>query len=307
MRKLFLTVVVLLTVFCQLSNAQELQVKLSVNANQVSTQIDKKVFQTLQTALTNFLNNRKWTTETFQPNEKIVCNFLINIRQSLPDNIFKATLVVQAARPVYNSSYQSALINFQDESFTFKYVEYQPIEFNENRVSGSDPFVSNLSATLAFYVNMILGLDFDSFSLRGGDPYFQKAQLIVNNAPEGRDIEGWRAFDGLRNRYWLMENLTNNRYTLIHDAIYSYYRLGMDLMYENEDEGRSAIMNTINIINTLNNDIPNSMIVQFFFQGRANEIVKLFKKADPDMKNRAREILSKIDISNSNLYKQELK
>lgn len=307
MRKLFLTVVVLLTVFCPLSNAQELQVKLSVNANQVSTQIDKKVFQTLQTALTNFLNNRKWTTETFQPNEKIVCNFLINIRQSLPDNIFKATLVVQAARPVYNSSYQSALINFQDESFTFKYVEYQPIEFNENRVSGSDPFVSNLSATLAFYVNMILGLDFDSFSLRGGDPYFQKAQLIVNNAPEGRDIEGWRAFDGLRNRYWLMENLTNNRYTLIHDAIYSYYRLGMDLMYENEDEGRSAIMNTINIINTLNNDIPNSMIVQFFFQGRANEIVKLFKKADPDMKNRAREILSKIDISNSNLYKQELK
>lgn len=306
LKRLFSSLVLMLIV-SRFAFSQELLVRLSVNASQVSSQVDKKVFQTLQTALTNFLNNRKWTTETFQPNEKIVCNFLINIRQGLPDNTYKATLVVQAARPVYNASYQSALINFQDESFTFKYVEYQPVEFNENRVSGSDPLVSNLSATLAYYVYMILGIDFDSYSLRGGDPYFQKAQLIVNNAPEGRDVEGWRAFDGLRNRYWLMENLTNNKYTLIHDAFYSYYRLGLDLMYENEEEGRTAIMNTLNIINTLNNDIPNSMIVQFFFQGKANEIVKLFKKADPDMKNRAREILSKIDISNSNLYKQELK
>ncbi|MBC7850886.1 MAG: DUF4835 family protein, partial [Chitinophagaceae bacterium] len=287
--------------------SQELTARLSVNAGQVSSQVDKKVFLTLQTALTNFLNNRKWTGETFQASEKITCNFLINIRESLGDNTYKATLMVQAARPIFNAAYQSALINFQDETFTFKYVEYQPIEFNENRVSGSDPLVSNLSATLAYYVYVILGLDFDSFSLRGGDPYFQKAQLIVNNAPEGRNLEGWRAFDGLRNRYWLMENLTNNRYALIHDALYSYYRLGMDLMYENEDEGRNAIMNTINLVNTLNNDIPNSMIVQFFFQGKANEIIKIFKKAMPDQRNRVRDILSKIDISNSNLYKQELK
>ena len=265
MLKRLFSSIILLVIVCQVAFSQELLVRISVNASQVSSQVDKKVFQTLQTALTNFLNNRKWTTENFQPNEKIVCNFLINIRQGLPDNTYKATLVVQAARPIYNASYQSALINFQDESFTFKYVEYQPVEFNENRVSGSDPLVSNLSATLAYYVYMILGIDFDSFSLRGGDPYFQKAQLIVNNAPEGRDVEGWRAFDGLRNRYWLMENLTNNKYTLIHDAFYSYYRLGLDLMYENEEEGRTAIMNTLNIINTLNNDIPNSMIVQFFF------------------------------------------
>ena len=137
LKRLFSSTIMLLVV-CQLAFSQELLVRISVNASQVSSQVDKKVFQTLQTALTNFLNNRKWTTETFQPNEKIVCNFLINIRQGLPDNTYKATLVVQAARPVYNASYQSALINFQDESFTFKYVEYQPIEFNENRVSGSD-------------------------------------------------------------------------------------------------------------------------------------------------------------------------
>jgi len=302
-----LFIFIMLVMFSGESIAQELQVRLSVNTVQVSTNVDKKVFVTLQNALNTFLNNRKWTTEIFQQNEKIVCNFQINIRESLADNSYRATLMVQAARPVYNSSYQAALINFQDEAFVFKYVEYQPIEFNENRVSGSDPLASNLTATLAYYVYIILGLDFDSFSLRGGDPYFQKAQLIVNNAPEGRGIEGWRAFDGLRNRYWLMENFTNNRYTLIHDALYSYYRLGLDLMYENEEEGRNAVMNTINIINTLNSDIPNSMIVQFFFQGKSKEIIRMMKKGDPDQKNRAREILMKIDISNANLYKQELK
>lgn len=287
--------------------AQELQARITVNASLVSSQIDKKVFQTLQNSISNFLNNRKWTSETFQPSEKISCNFLLTIRQSLGDNVYKAGLVVQASRPVFNSSYQSPLINFQDESFTFKYVEFQPVEFNENRVSGSDPLASNLSAALAYYVYIILGLDFDSFSMRGGDPYFQKAQQIVNNAPEGRDIEGWRPFDGQRNRYWLMENLTNNRYALIHDAIYSYYRLGMDMMYENPAEGRSSIMNSLNQLNTLNADISNSMIVPFFFQGRSSEIVKVFKKAEPDEKNRAREILVKLDISNANVYKQELK
>lgn len=287
--------------------AQELQARITVNAQVVGSQVDKKVFQTLQTALTNFLNSRKWTKETFQQQEKISCNFLINIRQVLPDNIYKATLTVQAARPVYNSTYVTPLLNFQDEAFSFKYVEYQPVEFNENRVAGSDALVSNLSATLAYYVYVLLGLDFDSFALRGGDPYFQKAQLIVNNAPEGREIEGWRAFDGQRNRYWLMENLTNNRYALIHDAIYSYYRLGLDLMYENEEEGRSAILNTINLLNTLNTDISNTMIIPFFFQGKANEIVKIFKKAQPDERGRAREILMKVDITNANLYKQELR
>ena len=133
------------------------------------------------------------------------------------------------------------------------------------------------------------------------------AARIVNNAPEGRDIEGWRPFDGQRNRYWLMENLTNNRYALVHDAIYNYYRLGMDMMYENPSEGRAAIMNCLNQLNTLNADISNSMIVPFFFQGRSGEIVKLFKKGEGDEKTRAREILVRLDVTNANTYKQELK
>jgi hypothetical protein len=287
--------------------AQEIKAHVTINTSRLGTPADKKAFQTCQAALNNFLNNRKWTGETFQPNEKIVCNFLLNISEAQGGNVYKATLTVQAARPIYNTSYESPLINWMDENILFKYIEYQPIEFNQNRVSGSDPLVSNLTAILAYYVNVIIGLDFDSFSLRGGDPYYQRAMNIVNNAPEGRDITGWKAFDGLRNRYWLTENLTNNRYNLIHDAIYSYYRLGLDYMYENETEARTALLNSLSLINTLNNDIPNTMIVAFFFQGKSPEMVRIFKKATPEDKQKAREILQKIDISNANTYKQELK
>ncbi|HUR12816.1 MAG TPA: DUF4835 family protein [Flavitalea sp.] len=290
-----------------MAHAQELQAKITVNSTRVGSQVDKKVFQTLQSALTTFLSNRKWTTENVQPNERIICNFLLNIVQAQDGNVYKASLTVQAARPVYNTSYETPLINFQDENVTFRYIEFQPVEFNENRVSGTDPLASNLTATLAYYVYLILGLDYDSFSLRGGDPYFQRAQTIVNNAPEGRDIAGWRAFDGLRNRYWLMENLTTNRYSLVHEAFYHYYRLGMDFMYENETDGRNSIMNALNLFNTLNNDIPNSMVVQFFFQGKTNEIVRVFKKAPPADRFRAQEMLMRLDITNANTYKQELK
>lgn len=286
--------------------SQELQARVTVNAAQVGSSVDKKIFQTLQSALTTFLNNRKWTNDTYQPNEKIICNFLIMISKA-ESNVFSGKLAVQAARPVFNSTYVTPLINFQDETLTFKYVEHQAIEFNENRISGSDGLTSNLTATLAFYVYVILGLDYNSFSLRGGDPYFQKAQQIVNNAPDGRDIAGWRAFDGQRNRYWLMENLTNNKYALVHEAMYNYYRMGLDNMYDKEVEGKGAVLEAITQFNTINNDQQNSMIIPFFFQGKANEIVRIFKKSPPDQKQKVREIMSRLDISNANLYQQELK
>ena len=134
-----------------------------------------------------------------------------------------------------------------------------------------------------------------------------KNLTCINNAPDGRDIIGWKPFDGQRNRYWLMENLTDSKYALVHDAMYNYYRLGLDNMYENENDARAAILDAIMQFNTLNNDQQNSMIVPFFFQGKSNEIVKIFKKARPDEKQRVQEIMSRLDISNANLYKQELK
>ena len=163
----------ILIAFCFLSVvvcSQEIQAKLTVNVNKdkIPTTVDRKIFQTLQTGLTNFVNNRKWTNDAFQTTEKIQCNFLLNINDVGGQNIYRATLTVQAARPAYNSTYQCPLINFIDDNVVFKYVEYQPIEFNENRVQGNDALVSNLTAVFAYWVNIILGFDYDSFSLRGG-------------------------------------------------------------------------------------------------------------------------------------------
>ena len=284
--------------------AQEIQARFSIMSGKVSTQVDKKVFQTLQTALTNFINNRKWTPDNYQAQEKIKCNFLLSIDEHLGNNVFKATLTVQAARPVFNTTYESPIINFQDADFQFKYVEFQPIEFNENRIQGNDALNANITAMLAYYVNLILGMDYDSFAPRGGDPYFQKAQYIVNNAPESGQITGWKAFDGLRNRFKLIEGLVDSRFTLMHDAIYSYYRGGLDRFYENEADGRQGILNALNYMNTVNSENPNSMIIQFFFQGKSNELLKIFTKAEGDVKTRARDYLVKLDLTNANAYKE---
>lgn len=284
------------------AGAQELQARLTISANRVGNQVDKKVFQTLQTALTNFVNNRRWTADNFAAAEKIKCNFLLSIDQAVGDNIYKASLTVQAARPIFNTQYESPLVNFQDNDIVFRYVEFQPIEFNENRVQGSDPLAANMTAVLAYYINLILGMDYDSFAPRGGDPYFKRAQNIVNNAPEGRDITGWKTFDGIRNRFRLIENLTDSRFNPIHDAIYSYYRTGLDQFYENEEEGRKGILTALTFLNTINQENPNSMVLQFFFQGKSNELVNIFNRATPDVKQRARNLLTTLDISNTAAY-----
>ena len=286
--------------------SQELQANVAVIANRIPSTVDHKQFQTLQTALYNFINGRQWSNESFKGIEKILCNFLINISSNTDANTFQATLTVQAGRPVYNSSYTSPLINFQDENYTFRYVEFQTLDFNENRVQGSEPYAANLTAEIAYYVYMILGLDFDTFSLRGGDPYFQKALNIVNNAPEAQSINGWKPFDGVRNRYWLVENLTNSKYTLVHDAYYSYFRSGLDQLYDKEDDARTAILNALNMLNTVNTETPNTMILQFWFQGKSTELDKIFQKSPPDEKARALDLLTRLDISNLNKYKQDL-
>lgn len=290
-----------------ISEAQELKATVTVVSSQVGNSVNPGVFKTLQTALNNFINNRKWTSDNFLPNEKIECNFLLNLEATADVNVYSANLTIQAARPIFNTAYRSPIINFRDENVVFKYIEFQQLEFNENRVSGSDAQVSNLTAVLAYYVNMILAFDYDSFSLHGGDSYFQKAQNIVNNAPDGRAISGWKAFDGVRNRYWLVENMLNSRYNIMHDVYYNYYRLGMDKLYEDENQARGEVLNVLNLLNSFNTDNPNKMINQFFFQGKSTELIKLFSKAPQQDKTRASELLQKMDVTNANKYKDELK
>ncbi len=290
------------------SNAQELNARVRVVDNQIQTTIDRKIFRTLEASLTTFLNNRRWSADNFKQNEKINCQILINLEGMDEPNVFSASITIQAARPVYSTSYVSPIINFKDPNFDFKYIESQPMEFNENRISGSDPLVSNLTAVMAYYAYIIVGFDYESFSLRGGNPYFQKALNIVNNAPDASKISGWKSFENNnRNRYWLTENLINNRYTVIHDVYYNYYRKGMDYLYENEAGARTEVMNSLVYLDNLNRETPNLMIVQFFMLGKADELINLFKKAPPQEKTKVVDILSRLDVTNSNKYKQELR
>jgi hypothetical protein len=286
--------------------AQELNARVNVNSSSVSSNTNKAVFQTLQTAVSNFINGRKWTTDTYQSNEKIDCSFLLILQPTTTTDVYTATLTVQAGRTIFNSSYLSPIINFQDKDILFKYVQFQPLDFNENNIAGIDPEVSNLTAVLAYYADLILAFEYDSYAPRGGDIYFQKAENIVTNAPEDASITGWKAFDGIRNRYWLVENMQNSRYTIMHDVYYDYYRLGMDKLYEDERSARAQLLNVLNMLNSFSTDNANTMIQQFFFQGKTTELIQIFSKADPGDKAIAAGLLSKLDITNSARYKSEL-
>ena len=280
---------------------------MSVVSNRVNNTVDKQTFTNLQTALNDFVNTRKWSNDVFKTNEKIDCSFLLNLESTGESNVYKGSLTIQSGRPVFNTSYVSPVINYQDNDVTFKYIDFQQLEFNDTRVSGTDPLVSNLTAVFAYWINIILGFDYDSFSLRGGNAFFQKAQNIVNNAPEGRNISGWKPFDGTRNRYWLTENLLNSKYTIMHDAIYDYYRLGMDKLYEQEATARGNILNVLNMLNTFNVQNSNTMILQFFMQAKTQELVQVFSKANPTDKAKALDLLKKLDISSASQYEEQLK
>ncbi len=288
---------------CPPVKAQEIRANVSVVAQQIQG-VDKKIFTTLQNSIRDFLNNRHWAADAFTPAERIECNFLLNITGTSGNDSYKGTLTIQATRPVFNSSYVTSLLNIQDPNVVFRYVEFQQLEFSDNRVVGNDPLASNLTAILAYYVNIILGLDYDSFSPRGGDLYFKKALNIVNNAPDGKEISGWKAFEGNRNRYWLQDNLLNAKFLQFHDVMYQYHRQGLDLMYDDVMKGRAAILNCLNMLYSIHQDIPNSMLMQTFFLSKGQELLKIFSRATPQEKSRAAELLSQMDVPNAQKYQQ---
>ena len=304
-KSLFFTILLLISL--EAVRAQEILSQVTVVSTRVNNLVPRSTFTTLEKALNNFVNNRKWTTDKFESNERIKANFLLNIESTNDPNIYAGFLTVQAARPIFNTSYSSPIINFKDDAVYFKYIEFQQLDFNENRVTGTQPLQDNLTAIFAYYVNLVLAFDYESFSPKGGMPFLLKAQNIINNAPDGRGVTGWKAFDGLRNRYWLVENMLNNRYAAMHDVYFDYYRKGLDQFYDKETEGRAAVMNVLETIEKFNTDNPNTMINQFFFQGKGSEMVRIFSKAPPGDKQKALAILTKYDINNAALYREGLK
>jgi energy-coupling factor transporter ATP-binding protein EcfA2 len=228
-------------------------------------------------------------------NERIECSILINVTQELSSDKFSAQLTVQSNRPVFNSSFNSTVLKWVDKDFQFQYAEYQPLEFNENTL------LSNLTSILAYYAYTIIGLDNDSFAPSGGTPYYQKAQTIVN-AAQSTPESGWKSYDGTRNRYWLINNLLNTKLNNVRTVLYKYHRDGLDKMYENADLARKPITECLNLLNQMNDDVPNSMILQVFMQGKQEELMGIFSKATPQEKTAAVQTLSKLDPANSSKY-----
>ena len=276
--------------------AQELR----CNIQLVTTQIqgsNRSVTEALQTALYEFVNQRVWSNHVFTIEERIECTMMLNIT-SLVGSEFSGTITVQSRRPVYNSTYPTTLINFQDRDLRFTYVEGQPLEFSEVA------HLSNLTSIIAFYVYIILGLDYDSFSQNGGTPYFQKAETIVTNAQQSSE-RGWKAYEGnYRNRYWLVQNLLDDRYRGVREFTYKYYRLGLDRMSSRPNEARADIAEYLKLLQEVYRRKPDPylFLLQTVFDAKSNEWIEMFANATPDEKTRVVRLLKEIDPPNISKY-----
>ncbi len=290
-----LTVILSVTV----TSAQELNCTVKVITPQLQT-TDPKIFEDMQKAVYELMNNRRWTGDIFSQQERIECSMLINITKELSSDKYQAQVTVQSNRPVYNSSYNTTLLNLADKEWTVTYTPYQPLEFNDNAS------LSELTSLLAYYAYIIVGMDYDSYSPKGGTLYFQKAQNIVN-MNQNSDNKGWKSFEGTRNRYWLVENILNQKYDNIRLAVYKYHREGLDKMYDNPEEARKAISSCLTLLNKVNEEYPNSMFMQNFFSAKSEELVNIFSKATPQEKTTVINILSKLDAPNSQKYQAIMK
>lgn len=297
MRILFLFL--LITFSYQSSFAQEVEFQITINTPKLQT-TDPKVFEDLRGNLENFLNNQKWTDHEYQQEEKIQCNIQLTIREEVSATSFRADLNIQSTRPVYGSSYETALLTHVDKDVEFTYEQFQPLEYSKN------VYNDNLSSILSFYIYIILGLDYDSFSPLGGDDYFQSAQDILTTVPPNvtDKVKGWRSLDGNRNRYWIIENILTPRVRPMREALYDYHRGGLDLMNEDDAKGRASIMKALEEIERVGRSYPNSMIVQMFFNAKRKELVEIFKGGTRSEKTRAVQIMSKLDAANAIEYRK---
>jgi len=274
--------------------SQELDCKIQVMSQQIQG-TNKQIFRTLQNELFEFMNNHNWTDNIFGSEERIDCNIMINITEEISVDEFKGTMQVQARRPVYYSSYNSVLINYQDNNIQFRYVEFEALQYNETSNN------TTLVSLLAYYAYIIIGLDYDSYGIEGGTPWFQKAESIVSrsqNTPE----KGWKAFESLKNRYWLTENLLNDRYSGIRQCYYMYHRLGLDVMYDKVSEGRAQIAQGLELLQGVHRDKPGSFLMQIFFDAKADELVNIFSESFSDEQERVTLILNEVDPANSSKY-----
>ena len=304
MGKLFQIIILL---FCAGTvSAQELNCTVKVMSDGIRGQgADKEVFTNMQRAITEFMNTRKWTDDQFNTNERIECNILLNVSGQLQgvQNGFSATLTIQASRPVYNTSYKTQIIKYVDKEVQFAYNQFSPLQFNDNRVVGNNPYTSNLTAVLAYYAYLTIGLDYESFESKGGTEFFKKAQNIVNNAPEqGKTISGWKAVEGNYNRYWITDQMLNPRFQAMRSVWYSIHREALDNMYKKPEESRKVFLNSINSLSQLQRENPTAVLLQFFFNAKSDEFASVLAQLPAENRGLYITMLSQIDVPNAQKY-----
>lgn len=274
--------------------SQELKCNVTVIAPTI-TNVDKSIFETMESTIRDFMNNRKWTDDTFDPIEQIECNLQITIENAPSQTSFKGTIQIQSSRPVYMSDYKAPLFLVNDNRFQFNFLPNTVIDFS------LDQHRDNLSSLLAFYAYMIIGYDYDSFSLNGGTPYFEKAQTIVSNA-QGAAEQGWRASEAKNNRYWMVDYLLSAPFEPFRASLYNMHRKGLDVMYKDASQGRKEILNALIAIKPVFQSRPSNIVLQLFFLAKSDELVNIFKAAPDDEKKSAFDALIKMDPANISKY-----
>jgi hypothetical protein len=277
-------------------NAQELNARVQILAPTVPN-IDKRNLDVLQKNLREFLNNNKWSNETYAPQERIECNFVITISEWDGNSAYKAEAQIQSSRPVYGSSYNTTLLNLNDKNFDFNFTEGQSLDFSDQN------YISNISSLLGFYAYTIIGLDKDSFSALGGTFFHKKALTLLNNAQVSGN-SGWKAFDGLRNRYWLNENLLNKGFEELRVFIYDYHYNGLDKLQDNAGRGVKKMISLIAGLKQMDKQKLGSIFPNFYFASKADEVVNVFSipTGDPTDRIKAYNLLVEVDPANINKY-----
>lgn len=275
--------------------SQELNCQVSVVSVQVQGTTEKQIFDQLQKSIFEFMNNTRWTKDNFTTAERIDCSILINVTSKISADDYIGTIQIQSRRPVYKSSYFSPTVNYIDESFVFKYQQFQQLEFNLNT------FSNNITSVLAYYAYIIIANDYDTYSNLGGTEYFQKAQLIVGNAQSANE-SGWKSFESNKNRYWIVENALQPVFQPIRECMYKYHRLGLDFMNEKPDDGRKEILKSMDLLLGVYKNRPASFPMELFFNAKVVEVVNIFSKGQPDEKAKAVEVLTTVDPANSTKY-----
>lgn len=290
----------LLITLCLLSYSgfsQELNAQVEVISEKIQA-TNRQRFTTLETSMREFLNNRRWTNETYSPDERISCQFIVTINKENNDK-YEGTLQVLYSRPIYKSGYNSPILVHRDDKFSFQYLEFDRLDFSMTTN------ISNLTSVLAYYAYIIIGLDHDTYAIKGGDPFFEDAQTIVNNA-QGGAYAGWSSFEGNNNRFWLVDNLTSPVFDDFRLGLYQYHRLGLDLMYEPRQQAaaKNVIKNSLIKLEAVNEKRRNSMLMQIFFDAKSQEIINIFSDGEPMDLADLKEVLVELDPTNSSKYQK---